>query len=652
MNKSHEERLEVVKNAKLCNNCLGNHHHLDCTSSNRCKECQHHHHTLLHNNASSTNVNPFYSNVDNHRDVKSFTNTTGFGNSAQTEILLATAIIKAIASNGEQHYLRCLIDQGSQASFVTESAAQLLRLKKTAIVASVSGVGSAGKETAKSIVKFGINSRYDYNFELSIEALVLSNLTSSLPTSFIAIPSSWHHLKSLFLADPDYNKPGQIDVLLGADVFSSILLEGVRKGCIGSPVAQETYLGWILSGKTLIQQQKTNSKSILTFHQRINLDTQVKKFWEMEEVPSDRIFTQEEEECERHFVETHRRDESGRFVVGLPFKSNRKPIGKSKYQAKQRFLQLLNKFNKNSSFKDQYSSVINEYIDLGHMVKTSSSLSVESYYLPHHAVIKESSTTTKMRIVFDASAKASSGESLNDQLLVGPTIQQDLASILLRWRTHRVILSADITKMYRQIFLRDEDKRFHKMLWQNPKCNRIEEYELQTVTFGTASAAFLAIRSLHQLAKYESKNYPKAADIVLSDFYVDDLLTGCDTTEEAIELQHQMSILLQSGGFQLRKWITNDSTVLQNIPEDHREISLPLEFELDNTTKTLGMHYHPAVDVFQFKVPTLDASVYPTKRSLLSDISRLFDPLGWLAPVIVKAKILLYGMKVTIGIKI
>lgn len=642
LRKNPEQRLEAVKNEKLCKNCFGNHHVMDCSSSSRCKQCQHLHHTLLHNNASPKNSNPFYRNTDNNHDVKSFTSTTnGFENSTQTEVLLATATIKAIASNGEKHYLRCLIDQGSQVSFITEAAAQLLRLKKTAIIASVSGVGAAGKETSKSIVKFDINSRYDYNFELSIEALVLSKLTSSLPASFITIPSSWHHLKSIFLADPNYNKPGQIDVLLGADVFSSILLEGVKKGCIGSPVAQETCLGWILSGKTSIQQQKANSKSVLAFHQRIDLDTQVKKFWEMEEMPSERIFTQEEEECERHFVETHRRDESGRFIVGLPFKSNRNAIGKSKYRAKQRFLQLLNKFNKNSSFKKQYSSVIKEYIDLGHMVKSSSSQSGESYYLPHHAVIKESSTTTKMRIVFDASAKSSSGESLNDQLLVGPTIQQDLASILLRWRTHKVILSADITKMYRQIWLRDEEKRFHKILWQNAKSNRIEEYELQTVTFGTASAAFLAIRSLQQLAKYESKIYPKAADIVLRDFYVDDLLTGCDTTEEAIELQHQISILLQFGGFQLRKWITNDTTVLQNIPEDHRELSLPLKFELDNTTKTLGMHYHPAVDAFQFKVPVFAANACPTKRSLLSDISRLFDPLGWLAPVIVKAKILL-----------
>lgn len=202
-------------------------------------------------------------------------------------------------------------------------------------------------------------------------------------------------------------------------------------------------------------------------------------------MPSTRAFTQEEEECERHFVETHRRDATGRFIVGLPIKTKRNVLGKSKYRAKQRYLQLLSKCNKNSAYKEQYAAVINEYIEMGHMVKSASNSS-ESYYLPHHAVIKESSTTTKMRIVFNASAKTTSGESLNDQLLVGPSIQQDLASILLRWRTHRIILSADITKMYRQIWLRDEDKRFHKILWQNYQSNRIDEYELQTVTFGTA----------------------------------------------------------------------------------------------------------------------------------------------------------------------
>lgn len=111
------------------------------------------------------------------------------------------------------------------------------------------------------------------------------------------------------------------------------------------------------------------------------------------------------------------------------------------------------------------------------------------------------------------------------------------------------------------------------------------------------------------VAKYESLNYPNASEIILRDFYVDDLLTGSDTTEEAIQLQKQISILLESGGFQLRKWLTNDANVLQQIPENHREISLPLQFDLDNTTKTLGMHYHPAGDEFQFKAQLPDVII-------------------------------------------
>lgn len=142
---------------------------------------------------------------------------------------------------------------------------------------------------------------------------------------------------------------------------------------------------------------------------------------------------------------------------------------------------------------------MNEYLELGHIMSKienaeSNVSSQSSYYMPHHAVLRESSTTSRIRVVFDAAAKTSTGTSLNDQLLVGPTIQNDLFTIALRFRIHRYVLTADIEKMYRQVNVNLEDTNYQRILWRSNESEPITSYKLNTVTYGTASAPFLAIR--------------------------------------------------------------------------------------------------------------------------------------------------------------
>lgn len=175
-----------------------------------------------------------------------------------------------------------------------------------------------------------------------------------------------------------------------------------------------------------------------------------------------------------------------------------------------------------------------EYETLNHMSEVDPNKSSGvTYYLPHHAVIKQTSTTSKIRVVFDGSAKATNNVSLNDILLVGPTIQEDLYNILLRFRTHHVVLIADIEKMYRQIDVHPDDRNLQHILWRENSASRLKTYSLNTVTYGTSSAPFLAIRTLKQLAMDEGHLYPKAANALLNDFYVDDCLTGTSTIDEA-----------------------------------------------------------------------------------------------------------------------
>lgn len=159
-----------------------------------------------------------------------------------------------------------------------------------------------------------------------------------------------------------------------------------------------------------------------------------------------------------------------------------------------------------------------EYEDLGHMqVVPRLAEYLGKYYIPHQAVIKESSSTTKLRVVFDASCKTTNGTSLNDIMFIGPKLQQEITDILLRWRSYKIAFTADIEKMYRQIKIAEEDQDFHRILWRFDTKEPIREYKLKTVTYRTASAPYLAIRTLQQLAHEEKQNYPNAAKIALRD---------------------------------------------------------------------------------------------------------------------------------------
>lgn len=176
--------------------------------------------------------------------------------------------------------------------------------------------------------------------------------------------------------------------------------------------------------------------------------------------------------------------------------------------------------------------MIQDYLDLGHMTKVTTGQSTGCrYYLPHHGIVKESSDTTKLRVVFDGSASSTTGVSLNDILHIGPKLQEDLFDILLRFRSHQYVLTGDIEKIYRQILVRPEDRKYQQILWLNSN-GEVETYQLNTVTFGLSAAPYLALRCLKQLEDDEGYRFPRASSVLQRDFYVDDALTGADTRSQ------------------------------------------------------------------------------------------------------------------------
>ncbi|XP_076383120.1 uncharacterized protein LOC143260685 [Megalopta genalis] len=257
-------------------------------------------------------------------------------------------------------------------------------------------------------------------------------------------------------------------------------------------------------------------------------------------------------------------------------------------------------------------------------------------YLPHHAVEKPTSTTTKVRVVFDRAAKSTSGLSLNDTLLTGPTIQDNLFTLLIRFRMHAVVLTADIEKMYRQFIVRPDDRAYQRILWRDSR-GEIATFELNTVTFGLSSAPYLAIRCLHQLADDEQDATPTASVILKRNLYVDDLLTGADTIEEAQVIQRQITRLLRKGGLTIRQWASNEPKLLAGL---HTDLIHPKILGNATAMKTLGISWDAEHDTIRYSVQTATANKV-TKRHILATIAKIFDPLGLLGPVTIHAKIIM-----------
>jgi len=266
--------------------------------------------------------------------------------------------------------------------------------------------------------------------------------------------------------------------------------------------------------------------------------------------------------------------------------------------------------------------------------------SSQCVFIPHHPVIRDGSSTTHLRVVFNASSITSSGTSLNDNMLTGPKLQTDLAAVILRWRQFRYVYSADIAKMYRQILVDPRDLDYQRILWCDDETERVREYQLLTVTYGTVSAPFLALRVIRQLVHDEGRAFPLAVQILQDNIYVDDVLFGADDIPLLLQTRDQVCALLNRGQFQLRKWSSNSPRLLDGIPEANHGLACSKTLQTDEQLKILGICWVPSQDAFQFRV-SIPGSARRTKRSILSIIARLFDPLGWSTPVTIAAKIFL-----------
>lgn len=672
---SVSDRVTKVRECHLCFNCLRRgHRSTNCMSKKSCSKCNKRHHLLLHVDASTPDSNCASGSPPDQNQRENRPTTLPVVTQSQTEpnapsdstalvssscsltakvpnVLLLTAVVNLVDKHNQLVRCRAFLDCGAQTNLISVPMYQRLGIEGTSVNVDIVGVSNA-RSKSNRLVTVNLQSLYN-DFQASLRCLVTPKITNVLPSQKVNI-SQWGIPHGFRLADPQFHVPSEVDLLIGMNHFFSLLRTGHLVLGDGLPELRETELGWVVSGEirdesiAVVNPQQVNAVTIESLHELI------KRFWEIEEISNSSQGTAEEEECEEIFRQSHRRDSSGRYVVRLPFRDNVSQLNDNRSLALRRFFLLERRLLRDQQLHTQYSDFVKEYKTLGHcreVREADDPPGLIKYYIPHHAVLRPSSSSTKLRVVFDASAKASGGTSLNDVLQVGAVVQSSLETIILRFRKHTFVFTADIAKMFRQVFVDPLQTAFLRIFWRSKPSDVLKVFELLTVTYGTSCTPFLATRALLQLCVDEGDEFPLAAHAIREDCYVDDILSGSSSIETAVKCRQQIQQMLQRGGFPVHKWCANHSAILEGVPESDRETLVPLnEMSANEVIKTLGLLWNTHADEFLFSINSnLSDSAPVTKRTMFSEIAKLFDPIGLVSPVIVLAKQL---MQATWSLKI
>lgn len=451
LQKTQEEISNILAKTKTCQNCMRPNHEAEKCTRDKCKKCGLPHHTILHgfvkmsneanfsNNYMPRNNNPFAPN--NPETNKIIANVANINCKAG---LLATISLLVFDSAGNSHKIRALLDPGAQAPFITMKLSDRLKLPLDENFTSITGVDMLQSHSDYS-TKIKIAS-HDLEFVHDLEVLVLNKVTPNLPSK--PLDNLYEKVSNLKLADPNFHKPSPVHMIIDVKLFPKILRPGTFDGNIYEPGRVNSVFGWLICGEipTSISQSIYSAPSVVSNSMIGDL---LEKFWKVEEVSTPSIpRSPENREVEQFYSQTTFRLPDGRFMVRLPFSENPKTLGDSRNVAVRILKSVFGRLNDEQ--RRQYSEFMHEYLQLNHMTKISKERlnHTPHFYLPHHPVFKDS-TTSKIRIVFNASKKTTSGKSLNDILHIGPTVQDELIDILLRFRFFKVAICSDAEKCYR-----------------------------------------------------------------------------------------------------------------------------------------------------------------------------------------------------------
>lgn len=703
MDKLIAERVRFVQTKKLCFGCLKpGHYSKNCERRSVCDTCKKKHPTCLHEGRAkedgkkehrddarkesgkhskekerskerteSKQTDETSSEAISHRVVQDMNNTH---TSSVMPVWLSTT------SNPESEVLLyALLDNQSDTTFVLQEKADALETQKEPVQLKLSTLSSRStvipSQKLTGLQVRGFHSSKKISLPVTYTREFIPANLSHIPTPKTA--RAWPHLEHLAeeiapLIECD------IGLLIGYNCSQALLPREVVAGKDNEPFAQRTDLGWSIVGcvnpcvdygdaigssHRIVVRQVTpyqQSPANLTSEVRYICRTQVKEVV----TPPDVIKALESDFNERGVEDAHFSQEDLRFIsimeegirikadghceMPLPFKEDRPSLPDNRRCAEHRLKCLRKRFEKDKQYHKDYVAFMSETISRGDAEKVSREdiNKRPAWYIPHHGVYHPQKPG-KIRVVFDCSAKFE-GLSLNDHLLTGPELTNNLVGVLCRFRKGPVAIMCDIERMFYQFHVRAEDQDYLRFLWWDDGDFQSQPsvYRMRVHLFGAASSPGCANYGLKHIAAQGQGLFSEATiRFIERNFYVDDGLTSVSTDEEAIQLVSEARQLCSAGKLRIHKFISNSQEVLASLPKEecaetvrHQDLALS-EPQIE---RALGVKWCISSDQFLFRVVVNERPL--SRRGVLSTVASIYDPLGFVAPFILVGKQILQQM--------
>lgn len=515
--------------------------------------------------------------------------------STRESVLMQTATIEVkTPMGGRLVKTRLLLDSGSQRTYVSKSLAEQLgsKAEKSEEIKVVTFGNSKPKvvKTYSTTLSLKLNNGEFMNISANIVPVISGDLQRK-KIDMSSADNLKHLLKSLDLADsiPKEYETTSVDLLIGNDYYLDLILSQKLEVSPGLYLLSSK-LGWILSGCTTSSEENVNLPNMLVMTYGVNLTEtslfqtcdaslpqkpNLEDFWNLESIGiKDKVLSSEDETAMASFKQSIK-FEDGRYHVTWPWKNEELDLPENKELAFGRLRSCLKRLKNKPEVLEKYDGVIQEQLSKGIVEKVPDHASTGlKHYIPHHAVITPQKTTTKLRVVYDASAKTlPEHKSLNECLYRGPVMLHDLCGILMRFRLHKVVLVSDIEKAFLQVALRPSERDVTRFLWlkepSNPNLTKdnIEEYRFARVPFGVISSPF----SLGATIEFHSDSYKTdVSEKLKDDIYVDNVITGANSDEEAIYLYKSAKEIFSQASMNLREWLSNSALVSEVISASDR----------------------------------------------------------------------------------
>ena len=617
------QRMQFVRDNKLCHACLVKGHVTqECRSQRKCTKggCAKTHHYLLHVDSPS---------------VSSITPTSAL----DSDGILPVVRVRFRAANGRTREGNVLVDSGAATTIIRREFAKSLGLqgKQEPLGLSVAG-GETVDQMDSRRVRFRV-APCSGGEEYEVEAHEIDKTVASVPPLDREWLASFPHLDGIQFS----HKAGPVDLVLGVQYSHLHTEEEVRQGINFEPLGKRTRLGWMVSGTGRSQPSRIS----VNFVQKTDLS----RFYDLEalgvcapDCTCPVLPISREDMKAMKLMESSLQKNGDRYVIGLPWKKNPADLPDNYKLAEKRLQSLEHSLSRKPNHGETYKKAMEEYLDNGWAVPlTQEELNDKTspkYYLPHHAVYRPDKPSTPLRVVFDP-ACTYSGVSLNSFLHKGPCLIGDLLGVLLRFREETVAFVGDISKMFLQICIPEQDSQVHRFLWRDMDASKQPSvYRLTRVTFGDKPSPDMASFVLLKIAEQYKDTAPYAAEILQDGRYMDDLISSCSSQELASKQMGEVDVVLATGSFKVKNWFISTPVKHATSLDSSTRGAPPGETVClygEESVKTLGVCWDPTTDTIGFKVKT-DERLF-TKRSVLSRMSMIYDPLGLASAVTIRGRI-------------